>query len=40
MKIKKQKAKKCVIKKVKFEYYKSCLEATQIENKLTYLQKK
>ena len=30
----------CVIKKVKFEYYKSCLEATQIENKLTCLQKK
>ena len=30
----------CVIKKVKFEYYESCLEATQIENKLTYLQKK
>ena len=32
--------KKCVIKrKVKFENYKNCLEATQLENKINYLQK-
>ena len=30
-------AKKCVIKrKLKFENYKSCLEATQLENKINY----
>ena len=29
--------KKCVIKrKLKFENYKSCLEATQLENKINY----
>ena len=33
--------KKYVIKrKLKFEYYKNCLEATQIENKINYLEKK
>ena len=32
--------KKCVIKrKLKFENYKSCLEATQLENKISYPQK-
>ena len=32
--------KKYVIKrKLKFEYYKNCLEATQIENKINYLEK-
>ena len=41
MKIKKQKAqKKCVIKrKLKFENYKNCLEATQLENKINYREK-
>ena len=42
MKIKKQKAqKKCAIKrKVKFQDYKNCLEAAQIEWKINYLEKK
>ena len=32
--------KKCVIKrKLKFEYYKNCLEATQLENKINHLEK-
>ena len=32
--------KKCVIKrKLKFENYKNCLEATQLENKINYLEK-
>ena len=32
--------KKCVIKrKLKFENYKNCLEATEIENKINYLAK-
>ena len=32
--------KKCVIKrKLKFENYKGCLEATQLENKMNYLEK-
>ena len=32
--------KKCVIKrKLKFENYKSCLEETQLENKINYLEK-
>ena len=32
--------KKCVIKiKLKFETYKSCLEATQLHNKIKYLEK-
>ena len=41
MKIKKQKAqKKCVIKiKLKFENYKNCLEATQLDNQIKYLEK-
>ena len=31
----------CVIKrKLKFENYKNCLEATQLENKIHYLDKK
>ena len=42
MQIKKQKAqKKCFIKrKLKFENYKNCLEATQFEDKLQHLEKK
>ena len=41
MKIKKTKGtKKCVIKrKLKFENYKNCLEATQLENKINHLEK-
>ena len=36
-----QDTKKCVIKrKLKFEDYKNCLEAAQIENKINHLQKK
>ena len=32
--------KKCVIKrKLKFQYYKNCLEAAQIENKISNLEK-
>ena len=32
--------KKCIIKrKLKFENYKNCLEATQLENKINYLEK-
>ena len=32
--------KKCVIKqKLKFEHYKHCLEATQLENKINQLEK-
>ena len=39
-KIKKQKAQKSVIKrKLKFENYKNCLEATQLENKINHLEK-
>ena len=40
-KIKKAKGtKKCITKrKLKFEYYKSCLEATQLEKKINYLEK-
>ena len=33
--------KKCVVKrKVKFQDYKHCLEATQLENKINHLEKK
>ena len=33
-------AKKCVIKReLKFENYKNCLEATQLDNKINYLEK-
>ena len=40
LKIKKQKAQKSVIKrKLKFENYKNCLEATQLGKKINYLQK-
>ena len=40
MKIKKG-TKKCVIKrKVKFENYRNCLEATKLENKINYIEKK
>ena len=41
VKIKKQKSqKKCIIKrKIKFENCKNCLEATQLENKIKYLEK-
>ena len=40
-KIKKQKAQiECVIKrKLKFKNYKNCLEVTQLENKINYLEK-
>ena len=32
--------KKCVIKrKLKFENYKNCLESTQLEDKISYLEK-
>ena len=32
--------KKCVKKrKLKFEYYKNCLEATQLDNKINHLEK-
>ena len=41
MKIKKQRHKKCVIKRIlKFQVYKNCLEAAQIENKMSHLEKK
>ena len=42
MKIKKAKdTKKCVIKrKLKFQDYKNCLEAAQLERKINYLIKK
>ena len=42
MKIKKKAkdTKKCVIKrKIKFQDYKNCLEASQIERKINYLRK-
>ena len=40
MKIKKQNAQKSVIKrKLKFQDYKNCLEAAQIENKINHLEK-
>ena len=41
VKIKKQKAqKKCLIKrKLKFENYKNCLQGSQLENKINYLEK-
>ena len=41
MKIKKQKTQKSFIKrKLKFENYKNSLEATQLDNKINYLEKK
>ena len=41
VKIKKQKAQKCVIKrKLKFEDYKNYVEATQIKNKINHQEKK
>ena len=40
VKIKKAKGTKtCIIRKTKFENYKNCLEATQLENKMNYLEK-
>ena len=40
MKTKKQKAERSVIKrKLKFEDYRNCLEAAQIENKINNLEK-
>ena len=40
VKIKTQKAQKSVIKiKLKFYNYKNCLESTQLENKINYLEK-
>ena len=40
--MKEQEAQKnCVIKrKIKFENYETCLEATHLENKINYLEKK
>ena len=32
--------KECVIKKLKFENYKHCLEVTQLQNKINHLEKK
>ena len=42
MKTKKEEAqKKCVIKrKLKSKYYKNCLEATKLKNKINYLENK
>ena len=41
MKTKKQKGQKCVIKRnLKFRDYKKCLKASQIENKINYLENK
>ena len=41
METKKQKAQKCVIKrKLKFQDYKNCSEAVQIENKISHFRKK
>ena len=37
MKIKKHK--NCVIKKLKFENYKNCLEAVPLKNKINHLEK-
>ena len=40
MKIKNPKTKKCVIKKkIKFQDYKHCLEATQLDNKINHSEK-
>ena len=41
VKIKKAKGiKKCVMKrKIKFKNYKTCLEATQLENKINHLER-
>ena len=40
VKIKKQKVQKSVIKrKIKFKNYKNCLNATQLDHKITYLEK-
>ena len=40
VKTKKQRHKKCAIKrKLKFENNKNCLEATQLDNKMKYLEK-
>ena len=40
LKIKKQKTQKvCHKKKFKFENYKNCLEATQLENKINHIEK-
>ena len=40
VKIKKQKTKKCVIKrKRKFEIYKNCIETSQLETKANHLEK-
>ena len=39
VKIKKQDTKRCVMKrKLKFENYKNCLEAAQLDNKIGYLE--
>ena len=40
MKIKKNGAKSVIKRKLKFENYKNCLEATQFENKVSKLEKK
>ena len=41
VKIKKLKAQKSMsLKKLKFEDYENCLQATQLDNKTSYLEKK
>ena len=39
MKIKNQKAQKVTKRKLKFQHYKNCLDAAQIENKINHLEK-
>ena len=40
VKIKNKGIKKYAIKKLKFENYENCLEATQLDNKIKYVKKK
>ena len=40
VKIKAKGAKKSVIRELKLENYKNCLEATQLDDKINYLEKK
>ena len=41
MNIKNEKVQKCIIKrKLKFEDYKNCLEASQLGNEINHLEKK
>ena len=39
MMVKAKGTKKCLIKGLKLENYKNCLEATNLENKIKYLEK-